>query len=90
MASQSVRASDWLAYLQYILSAVLVCVPAEARMQTFTSRQFRYPRLEPLDGEVRVPESCRRVTLKYAAELSRRPYGGLGTQRVLVRLSGNS
>jgi hypothetical protein len=83
MASESVRASDRLAYLHYILSALPVCVPGEARVQTFTSRLFHYPRLEPLDGEVRVPESCRVVTLRYAAELSRRPCGGLRMQRVL-------
>jgi hypothetical protein len=65
-------------------------MPAEAWVQTFTSRRFHYPRFEPLDGEVRVPESCRVVTLKHAAELSRGPCGGLGTQRVLAQLSGNS
>jgi hypothetical protein len=70
MASESVRASDDLADLHYILSALPVCMPAEARMQTFTPRLFHYPRLEPLDGEVRVPESCRVVTLRYAGELS--------------------
>jgi hypothetical protein len=83
IASQSVCASDRLAYLHYILSALPVCMPAEARVQTFTSRIFHYPRFELLDGEVRVPESCRVVTLKYAAELSRRPCGGLRMQRVL-------
>ena len=90
VASESVRASDKSAYPHYILSALPVCMPAEARMQTFTSRLFHYPRLEPLDGEVRIPESCGVVTLKYAAELYKRPYGGLGTQRVLAQLSGNS
>jgi hypothetical protein len=90
VASESVRASDRLAYLHYILSALPVCMPAEARMQTFTSRLFHYPRPEPLGGEVCIPESCGIVTLRYAAELSRRPCGGLGTQRVLEQLSGNS
>lgn len=90
MASEPVCASDRLAYLHYILSALPVCMPAEARVQTFTSKLFHYPRLEPLDGEVRIPESCGVVTLKYAAELYKRPYGGLGTQRVLAQLSGNS
>ena len=79
MASESVCASDRLAYLHYILSALPVCMPAEARMQTFTSRLFYYPRLKPLDGEVRIPESYRVVTLKYVVELSRRPCGGLET-----------
>lgn len=90
MASESVRASDRLVYLHYILSALPVCMSTEARMQTFTSRLFHYSRLEPLDGDVRDPECCRVVTLKYAAELSRRPCGGLGTQRMLAQLSGNS
>jgi len=65
-------------------------MPVEARMQTFTSRLFHYPRPEPLDGEVCVPESCRVVTFKYVVELFRRPCGGLETQRVLAQLSGNS
>lgn len=81
-----------MGWLIYIISFQLFPFASlrGAQMQTFSSRLFHYPRLKPLDGEVRVLDSCEVITLQSAVELSRRPYGGLGTQRALAQLSGNS